>query len=165
MARASLPRLLEGRRATERARAALKVGDRLRVTGCAGTRKTVTFNGFDPFAPNWICSKTRNDIHALHVIAVNGVPTTFADPPGFVAPRPTWRERFDYRYGMQIRRLRMNATIWRNLNLPYLRLCNFGLPCYSCGDATTGRSIHLSWRGWSLTLGGQIERPCDEVPF
>lgn len=64
-------------RATARAKAVLKPGDRLYCGGCGGTRFTVTMTGWD--GEHWITSKTKNDIHASHIIKVNGVPTSFWD--------------------------------------------------------------------------------------
>jgi hypothetical protein len=73
------------KRATERARASLKPGDKIRVTGCGGTVATCRFVGFDTKSDgspsDWICSRTRDDIHASHIFRVNGVPTSFRDDP------------------------------------------------------------------------------------
>ncbi len=56
-------------RATERARAVLKPGDWLTVRNCGDSRSRVRMTGWDG---DWICSRTRSDIHALHVLKVNG---------------------------------------------------------------------------------------------
>lgn len=69
----------ESARATERARAVLQPGDRLSVTLCGGGRGTVTMIGWDRTYTGWIYSKTRDDIHASHILKVNGVPTSFRD--------------------------------------------------------------------------------------
>lgn len=67
----------EGERATERARASLKIGDRIKVSRCAGLVRNYIVDGW---IGCWIVSKTGvSDIHALHVLAVNRVPTTFRD--------------------------------------------------------------------------------------
>lgn len=73
------------RRATARARAVLKPGDKIRVTGCGGTVATCRFVMFgvrsDGTPADWIHSRTRDDIHASHIIRLNGVPTSFRDDP------------------------------------------------------------------------------------
>lgn len=73
------------RRATARAREALKPGDKIRATGCGGTVATYRFVGFDTrmdgTPSDWICSPSRDDIHASHIIRVNGLPTSFRDEP------------------------------------------------------------------------------------
>ena len=68
--------IAHSKRATARARAVLKPGDRLSVTLCADGRGTVTMRGWDG---DWITSATRNDIHAMHIIKVNGCWMTFRD--------------------------------------------------------------------------------------
>lgn len=73
------------KRATARARAALQPGDKIRATGCGGMVATYRFVGFDTridgSPSDWICSPSRDDIHASHIIQVNGVPTSFRDDP------------------------------------------------------------------------------------
>ena len=69
----------EAGRATERAKAALKPGDRLRVRRCGGREVTVTFKCWDLLHPKWINSASLDDIHALHIVKVNGVKTGFSD--------------------------------------------------------------------------------------
>lgn len=64
------------RRATERARATLKPGDVLSYTMCAGARGRAVFTCWDG---SWACSKTKSDIHALHIFKVNGQLVSFAD--------------------------------------------------------------------------------------
>ena len=79
MARMSPERIAESKRATERARVALKPGDRLQVEyGCSNRLINVTMTGWDGV---WICCRSYNDIHANWVRKVNGVPTSFRDPP------------------------------------------------------------------------------------
>ncbi|WP_404480018.1 hypothetical protein [Novosphingobium sp. BL-52-GroH] len=65
-------------RSIDRAKAALKDGDRIAFTSCPGTARTATFTGWDG---NWICCKTRNDIAARSIFKLNGLPVSFADPP------------------------------------------------------------------------------------
>lgn len=64
------------RRATARARKELQPGDRLYITRCGGGRGTVTMVGW---SGDWICSKSKDDIHALHVLKVNGMHRRFTD--------------------------------------------------------------------------------------
>lgn len=71
-------RLARANRATARAKAILKPGDRLQVEyGCSNRIINVTMTGWDGC---WICCRTYNDIHAHHVRKVNGRPVSFADP-------------------------------------------------------------------------------------
>ncbi len=81
MPRMTEQQIAESRRATERAKAVLKPGDRLYVKNCGDSRSTVAMIGWaaPPF-DCWITSKARDDIHAMHILKVNGVPTSFADP-------------------------------------------------------------------------------------
>lgn len=66
-------------RCIERAKAALKPGDRIRVTRCGGGSPTFTFFGWDG---RWIMSNGgTNDLSAMCVIAVNRKPTSFRDDP------------------------------------------------------------------------------------
>lgn len=69
------------RRATERARQVLAPGDRLYIEGCGDYRATVTFAGFCE-GMDWIKSKGgKDDIHAHHILRVNGRPVNFKDAP------------------------------------------------------------------------------------
>lgn len=85
MGRMTDAQIAAGRRATERARAVLKPGDKIRVIGCGGTVATCRFVAFgtkaDGSPVDWICSRTRDDISASHIIRLNGVPTSFRDDP------------------------------------------------------------------------------------
>jgi hypothetical protein len=63
-------------RATARAKVALKPGDWLQYTMCAGLRGRAKFTGWDGI---WACSRTKSDIHALHIFKVNGQLTSFRD--------------------------------------------------------------------------------------
>ena len=76
MSRMTDAEIAESRRAEDRARAVLKPGYRLYIAGCGGSRSTVTLTGWDG---RWITSANRCDIHALHIIKVNGVATSFRD--------------------------------------------------------------------------------------
>ena len=70
-------RLARANRATARAKAILKPGDRLQVEyGCGRRIINVTMTGWDGC---WICCRTYNDIHTNHVRKVNGRPVSFAD--------------------------------------------------------------------------------------
>ena len=56
-------------RAIENAKKVLKPGDRVRVTKCPGTKRWITFAGWDG---NWIVSKSGiNDYAALCIDMVN----------------------------------------------------------------------------------------------
>lgn len=77
MARMSSEQIAHAKRATERARDALKPGDVIQFTRCGGTKARAIFKGWDR---DWICSATCNDIHALHIFKLNGEPVSFADP-------------------------------------------------------------------------------------
>lgn len=68
--------IAHSKRATTLARQMLKPGDWLYVSGCAGTRSRVRMTGWDR---DWITSATRNDIHAMHILRVNGKPMSFRD--------------------------------------------------------------------------------------
>ncbi|MBO9380293.1 hypothetical protein GG804_26360 [Sphingomonas histidinilytica] len=83
MAGMSEERIAAGKRATERARAVLKPGDRLLVTKCGGGKGTVTFQGWDK---DWIVTPSRNDVHASHILKVNGKPASFLDD----TDQPDW---------------------------------------------------------------------------
>jgi hypothetical protein len=61
--------------ATEKAKKILKSGDRIRVTKCPGTKRTVTFAGWDG---HWIVSKSGiNDYAAANIDRLNGEPVDF----------------------------------------------------------------------------------------
>ncbi len=56
--------------ATANAKRVLKVGDRVRVSKCPGTKRWITFAGWDG---NWMVSKSGiNDYAAFSVDRVNG---------------------------------------------------------------------------------------------
>lgn len=56
----------------------LKLGDRVRVTKCPGTKRTITFAGWDG---DWIVSKSGiNDYAASNVDMVNGLIVDFGRP-------------------------------------------------------------------------------------
>lgn len=78
MGRVTLAKRAERIRSIDRARQALKEGDRIAFTSCPGTPRTATFTGWDG---NWICSKTRNDIASSTIFKLNGKPVSFLDPP------------------------------------------------------------------------------------
>lgn len=154
-------RIAASRRATERARAALKPGDRLRIVQCAGVQKTVTMTGWDASFPSWITSATRNDIHAMHIIKVNGVATSFADPPGFVPPAITLRERLE----PHLRQLHRRWTHWRATRLPSVSAYMWH-PEYPDFSENVDREtrLHASWRGHSMRIALGYSAP-SEVPF
>lgn len=67
------------RTATANARKMLKAGDRIRVTKCPGTKRWITFSGWDG---DWIVSKSGiNDYAATTIDRLNGKPVDFL-PPG-----------------------------------------------------------------------------------
>ena len=71
------------RKAVENARKTLKPGDRLRVTKCPGTKRWITFTGWD--GP-WIVSKSGiNDYSASCVDMVNGAAVDFGKNTGDIA--------------------------------------------------------------------------------
>jgi len=60
-----------------RAKKALKQGDRIRVTHCPGTKRTITFDHWDG---NWIVSKSgKDDYSAMSIDRLNGQPISFKD--------------------------------------------------------------------------------------
>lgn len=64
--------------AAENAKQILKAGDRLRVTKCPGTKRWITFAGWDG---NWIVSKSGiSDYAPSSVDMVNGGPVDFCLP-------------------------------------------------------------------------------------
>jgi len=79
-------RIAANQRATDRARLVLKRGDKIRCTGCGGTVATYKFLAWDTSLitgePNgWIVSPSRDDLHASHIIRLNGQPHSFRDDP------------------------------------------------------------------------------------
>lgn len=63
--------------AETKARALLKPGDRIRVAKCPGTKRTITFAGWDG---HWIVSKSGiKDYPVTTVDRVNGEPVSFTD--------------------------------------------------------------------------------------
>jgi len=59
----------------EKAKLILKKGDRIRVTKCPGTKRTITFDHWDG---NWIVSKSGiDDYHPINVDVVNGEKISF----------------------------------------------------------------------------------------
>jgi hypothetical protein len=78
MAGASNERREWHRQATDAAKKALKVGDRITFASCPGTKRWAVVTGWDGM---WICSATRNDIAAVNVSKVNGRPVSFASGP------------------------------------------------------------------------------------
>ena len=73
-------RLDRFRRAGDRAKKVLKVGDRLQVEyGCSERLINVTMTGWEV---GWICCRTYNDISPRWVRKVNGQPVNFDDPEG-----------------------------------------------------------------------------------
>jgi hypothetical protein len=66
--------------AVENAKQVLVAGDRLRVTKCPGTKRWISFAGWDG---NWIVSKSGiNDYAASSVDMVNDKPVDFCLPTG-----------------------------------------------------------------------------------
>lgn len=65
-------------RAVANAKQVLRPGDRLRVTKCPGTKRTITFAGWDG---NWIVSKSGiDDYSAGSIDRLNGKPINFTKP-------------------------------------------------------------------------------------
>jgi hypothetical protein len=57
------------------AKEVLKKGDRIRITHCPGTKRTITFDHWDG---NWIVSKSgKNDYAATNIDLLNGEAVTF----------------------------------------------------------------------------------------
>lgn len=85
----SVLRREEGVRAIERAKARLKIGDRIRVRRCGGISATYTLAGWDGC---WMVSKSGiSDLFPLHVTRVNGQPVTFRDT---ICVRGRWYFKF-----------------------------------------------------------------------
>lgn len=63
--------------ATDRAKKVLKPGDRIRVTKCPGTKRTITFSHFDGLE---IISKSGlGEYAAITIDRLNGEPVSFGD--------------------------------------------------------------------------------------
>ena len=61
--------------AVNRAKEVLKKGDRIRVTKCPGTKRTITFDHWDG---NWIVSKSGiDDYSAMRIDMLNGQAISF----------------------------------------------------------------------------------------
>jgi len=61
---------------TENAKKVLKTGDRIRVRKCPGTKRWITFDGWDGY---WIVSKSGiNDYSAGTIDMLNGEPVDFS---------------------------------------------------------------------------------------
>lgn len=86
-------RIAEIARATERARAVLKPGDRITFTSCPGTKRWGIFEGFDSgrltSQASWIRTRTRNDISPITISKVNGKPASFRDQDQIEVPHGT----------------------------------------------------------------------------
>lgn len=64
--------------AAVRAKKVLKPGDRIRVSKCPGTKRWITFAGWDGY---WIVSKSGIDDYAASTIdMMNGEPVSFTEP-------------------------------------------------------------------------------------
>jgi len=64
-------------RATERAKKVLNHGDKIGLTKCPGTKRTITFECWDG---NWIVSKSGvDDYSAYSIYSVNGKTMSFRD--------------------------------------------------------------------------------------
>jgi hypothetical protein len=62
-------------RTVEAAKAVLKPGDRIRVTQCPGTKRWITFAGWDG---HWMISKSGKSYYAASTIdRLNGEPVSF----------------------------------------------------------------------------------------
>jgi len=155
-----MSRLGRFRRATERARAVLCPHDRLRITRCGGGLVNVRFTGWDPVWPNVICSASLSDIHALNVRKLNGEPISFDDPPGFVPPRITLRDRIAEWWA----RGRMDRAIWRHQHLPFTRLWTESVVEDELWPDREGWVLSLGWLGRRIDLAYRPARH-DEVPF
>ena len=70
-------RILKGEIATAIARSSLQSGDRLYISRCGGIKSTVTYR--DDWQGCWIITASLSDVHALHVLKVNGIPRSFAN--------------------------------------------------------------------------------------
>lgn len=81
MAKLSDEKIAELKRAAARARMHLKPGDTITFTSCPGTKRWAIFTGF-VHQRDWICTKTRDDVHAISITKVNGIPTDFSDARG-----------------------------------------------------------------------------------
>ena len=77
MTRMTDEQIAASKRATERARAVIKPGDRVSRTMCCSIKGTFKFTHWEG---QWLCGKTVWDCHAINVYAINGEPVSFADP-------------------------------------------------------------------------------------
>jgi len=60
-----------------RAKQVLKKGDRVRLTHCPGTKRTITFERWDG---NWIVSKSgKDDYSAMSIDRLNGLQINFRE--------------------------------------------------------------------------------------
>jgi len=61
--------------ALQHAKAVVKKGDKLRVSKCPGTKRTVTFECWDGPGSCWMVSKSGiDDYHPVTIDRINGVP-------------------------------------------------------------------------------------------
>lgn len=78
----SQERSAEITRAVERAKAVLRVGDRILIGTCGNSRgSTITMTGWSADFPGFLTSKTLDgdELHPINIRKVNGVPTDFSD--------------------------------------------------------------------------------------
>ena len=80
MTRMTPEQIAHSKRATERARAVIKPGDRISRNMCGGIKQHFIF---DHWEGDWMCGKTSavSDCHAKHVYRVNGKLVSFRDTP------------------------------------------------------------------------------------
>ncbi len=76
MGKMSTEQIEHAKRATDRAVDHIRVGDRVSRVRCCDEKSTFTFTHWEG---SWMCGATVSDCHALHVYAVNGVPTSYRD--------------------------------------------------------------------------------------
>lgn len=67
------------RRTVDRAKAALKPGDRVRLLICGGGEATYTFECWDGDGGCFQSRSGISDLHPYNVVRVNGEPTSFRD--------------------------------------------------------------------------------------
>lgn len=92
----SKKRKREALKAEKAAKARLEKGDRVRVTKCPGTKRTITFSHWDGC---WMVSKTGiDDYHPINVDRVNGLDVDFTKKqlkkPDSNNEDEPWRELF-----------------------------------------------------------------------
>lgn len=91
MSLVSLAQRAESARAHYRARAALRLGDKVCVGRCGGGRATFMLSGWDGY---WMVGKSGGcDYAPSAIVSVNGTPTSFLDP--------AW-ERYDPKTGLPL---------------------------------------------------------------